>query len=495
MTTYFLGVDIGTTSVKAIAFGEDGQIIRKQSVGYGMFHPQPNQSEQDPQEIFSAVVEAMNAVLDALRPAEPQLVSFSAAMHSLIAVNEQGKPLTGSMIWADNRAAQIAARLLDTPRGEWLYHTTGVPVHAMSPCCKLLWIKEHEPGLFHAAHKFIGIKEYVFYQLFRVYAVDTAIASATGLLNLRSLAWDAEVLAMLELPPAKLPEVVPVEKIFYFDPAKVPSVALRLSSDTPVVVGSSDGALANLGTGSTATDAVSVTIGTSAAIRILSPRPATGDAMSVFCYHATGRQYIIGGASNNGGVVLQWIKETLLESPGSMEALTDLAASVPAGAGDLFFLPYILGERAPVWNSDARGVFFGFSIQHTQAHLIRAVMEGISFNVYSIGKQIMNITPVRKIYAAGGFVQSAVWLQLLADVFNCPVMVPGSQESSALGAVMAGIRALDLPLTIHPEIVASYEPDPQQHEQYRQRFEKFERLYQLLKPEFEPAAVPVPVSV
>ncbi len=492
---YFMGVDIGTTSVKAIAFAGDGQLIRKQSASYEMHHPQPGYSEQDPDEIFAAVVTAMNGVLAALLPAKPVLVSFSAAMHSLIAVDERGTPLSQCIIWADNRAAPIAADLLSTPRGEWLYHTTGVPVHAMSPLCKLLWMKEHDPLLFHHANRFIGIKEFVFLKFFDTYAVDTSVASATGFLNMESRNWDPQVLQMVGISAERLSAVVRVEEVFYYKPLSNASYNLSLSAGTPVIIGSSDGALANLGTGSSANDSVSVTIGTSAAVRILSNRPATGEEMSVFCYHAIGDQYIIGGASNNGAIVLQWLRESLLESSDTFETLFDLAGHVPAGAEGLYFIPHILGERAPVWNSDAKGVFFGLSISHTKAHLVRAAMEGILYNIYSIGKQIMKITPIGDIYAAGGFAQSQLWLQLLADVFNCRVLVSGSQENSALGAVMAGIKALNLPITIRPQIVASYTPDAGQHALYHDHFEKFERLYHILKSEFIPARVPAQISV
>src|SRR5437763_9386831 len=204
---YFLGVDIGTTSLKAIAFNDRGEAVCKHSVAYEMQHPQPAFSEQNSNEIFDAVVLSINKIVDALQPAKPVLVSFSAMMHSLIAVDKEGKPLTACMIWADNRAAAIADGLRNTEEGERLYKLTGVPVHAMSPFCKLLWLKEAEPEIFYKAHKFIGIKEYIFFKLFGRYVVDTAVASGTGLLNLRSLQWEKTILETMALPEEKLSEV------------------------------------------------------------------------------------------------------------------------------------------------------------------------------------------------------------------------------------------------------------------------------------------------
>lgn len=206
--------------------------------------------------------------------------------------------------------------------------------------------------------------------------------------------------------------------------------------------------------------------------------------MSIFCYHAMGDQYILGGASNNGAIVMQWLKESLLQTDESYQQLFQLAEKTSLANDDLFFVPYILGERAPVWNSDAKGIFFGLTINHTKSHLLRAAIEGITYNLFSIGRLIMKKNTVKQIYAAGGFAESTFWLQLLADVFNCRVMVSGSPENSALGAVMAGIHALKLPVVIRPSIVSEYEPDLYNHENYRKQFQKFERLYKIFKTEF-----------
>ena len=193
---------------------------------------------------------------------------------------------------------------------------------------------------------------------------------------------------------------------------------------------------------------------------------------------------------------MQWIRESLLDTNESIDELLQLAAGVSLHNDDLFFVPYILGERAPVWNSNAKGIFCGLSINHTKAHMIRAAIEGITFNLYSIGRLISKSDAAGKIYAAGGFAESALWLQILADVFNCRVLVSGSVESSALGAVMVGIKALKLPVEIRPQVISSHEPDPSNHLNYRKQFQKFERLYQIFKSEFSKApnihkAIPV----
>lgn len=493
---YFLGVDIGTTSSKAIAFNDKGELISKHAVGYEMQHPKQNYSEIDANEILEAVVTCINQVIGSLHPAKPQLVGFSAMMHSLIAINEEGQPMTNCIIWADNRAASVAKQLRQTPEGDGFYHATGVPVHAMSPFCKLLWFKENEPAIYSTASRFVGIKEFIFSKFFNTYVVDTGIASATGLLNLHTLEWDKNVLELLELPQEKLSRLVPVEHVLYYSGENDAHQMLQISQPTPFVLGSSDGAMAHIGAGSDGVDSMSVTIGTSGAVRVLSEDPATEKNMSIFCYHASRDYYVSGGASNNGAVVIQWLKDSLFQTNESYEELLGLAEEVSLAEDDLFFVPYILGERAPVWNSDARGIFCGLSINHTKAHIIRATMEGITFNLYTIARLVMRSSPVKKIYATGGFAESSFWLQMLADIFNCKVLVSGNLESSALGAVIAGMKALNMPLIIQPSIISEHEPDPCSHLVYERQYHKFERLYKIYKNEFSGAgetAKPIPV--
>lgn len=477
---YYLGIDIGTTSLKAVAFEEQGNVITSFSFAYQMHHPQPDRNEQDPDEIFMAAVKGINRVVQTLAPRTPSFISFSAAMHSLIAVDEKGNLLTQCIIWADNRANVIADKLRASDKGPAFYHLSGVPIHAMSPLCKLLWLKEHEPDIFTNACKFIGIKEYIFYKLFGEYVIDTSIASATGLLNIKTLQWDEEILSYAGINSSRLSQVVSVKHISYY---KGISQHLSLDQNIPFVIGASDGALSNLGTGAVGGNAMAVTIGTSGAVRIVISAAATDDLMRTFCYHLKDNLYIAGGANNNGAVVLQWLKETLLQTNDSFEQLFEQAAKIEAGCQGLLFLPYILGERAPVWNSNAKGVYFGLSIQHTKAHLIRASLEGVIFSLYSIGKILTEKKQITEIHASGGFAKSALWLQILADVFNIKVLVSAAVESTALGAVMLGAEALAIDPKFAHQTSAVYNPDAKNNEVYLKSFEKFERLYDLLKGE------------
>ena len=477
--SYFLGVDIGTTSVKAIAFHSNGQVANSFSAAYKMFHPTADRSEQDPDEILRGTIDGINKIVAAQGP--PLLISFSSAMHSLIAMDGNGKPLTACMIWADNRATAIAEALRATPMGEAFYHATGAPLHAMLPSCKIAWLRDHRPDIFQQTHAFIGIKEYILYHLLGEYLVDTSIASATGLMNLRRLEWDHQVLSWLGITPAQLPQLVqPLHIATYRSHCK----ALMLPAGIPLVMGGSDGAMANLGTGAIHTDNMAISIGTSSAARRLVEAPSTDEHMRTFCYHVKGSQYVMGGASNNGAVVLQWLRESVLESTHSYRELFTMAANIAPGAEGLLFIPYILGERAPIWDSKARGIFFGVHISHTTSHFARAVIEGIIGSVYSFGQLLLADGLVRSLHVTGGFADSPLGLQVLADTFNRPVLVSDSVEGSALGAVMVGMEAMGMESELAHRVLAVYEPDAARHAAYSRQMKKFERVYHLLKNEF-----------
>ena len=483
---YFIGIDIGTTSTKAMAFTATGQVLAKQSSGYPIFHPQENQSEQNPEEILEAVVHCLTDMAVQLQQHTPSFISFSAAMHSLILMDENDQPLTGCIIWADNRAGELAVALRQTKEGENYYHATGVPIHAMSPLCKLLWFKNNEPALLKKTAKFIGIKEFIFQRLFGKYIVDTAIASATGLLNTLQLQWEEAILTIAGIEKKQLSAIVPVTHIEYLPASTTTSLTERLHAfiQTPFVIGSSDGALANLGSGATAKGSMAITIGTSSAARVITTEPTTDKNMRTFCYHLGGKQYIIGGASSNGAIVIQWLKEKLLQDKTTYDEFISMAEMVVPGSDDLLLLPYILGERAPLWNPDARGVYFGLDIKHTTAHLVRAAMESVIYNVYTIGKILMEQSGVHTIYVSGGFTESDLWVQMLADIFNLPVIISAVEESAALGAVMIGFESLKLPAAIDLPNGKTFKPDAANHEIYKRQCAKMERLYELVKNEF-----------
>ncbi|AFK03030.1 Carbohydrate kinase, FGGY [Emticicia oligotrophica DSM 17448] len=466
---YFTGLDIGTTSTKAVVFDISGRVIAQKSINYQMIHSHPDWSEQNPDEIYNAVKECLDYLG---KRSLIQYVSFSSAMHSIMAVDETGTPLTNLILWADNRAIQIANELKTSEIGQEIYHRTGTPIHPFSFLCKILWLKEHEPSIFKQTHQFIGIKEYVWFKLFGHYEIDYSLASATGMMNISNLEWDTMALALVGISANKFPTIVS------------PTFS-RTMANKRFFMGAADGPLANLGTGAISPNKMALTIGTSGAVRVCSTTPYTDSQMRTFNYLLTDNQHIIGGATNNGAVILQWLKEQLLQTDESIEKLIENAEKVPMGADRLLFLPYLLGERAPIWNAEARGIFFGLSINHSQAHLTRAVLEGLILNIYSVGKILMEQNPITEICASGGFAKSSFWLQLVADIFQKKVVVSENVESSAWGAVILALQGLELePKNAIQNTAKVFLPDESKATFYTELHQKFERIYLKMKDEF-----------
>ncbi|MBD1845057.1 gluconokinase [Cyanobacteria bacterium FACHB-63] len=485
---HFIGIDIGTTSTKAIAVSSTGEVKSIASQEYPLLSAQPRFAEQDPNVIFEAVLRSVQAVIQQaqLSSREIAAVGCGSAMHSLIVMGADHTALSQSITWADSRSMRQAEALKH--QGNWIYQNTGTPLHPMSPLTKLLWMRECNSGLFNKAAKFISIKEYVLYQWFDLYVVDYSIASATGLFNLRTLTWDENVLELAQIRPEQLSELVPITHILQ---GMNPQYAelMGLDPNVPVVVGASDGALANIGVGAITSNQLAITIGTSSAVRKVVSEPLTDSQARTFCYAMTEKQWLIGGASNNGGIVLRWFRDNFGQKD-SYDSLIQLAETVPAGAEGLLFLPFLSGERAPYWNAEARGVFFGVSLQHQRSHFVRAVLEGVLFTAYSITTVLSELTGTSQtILASGGFARSRFWLQLMADVFGIEVLVPEVYEASGFGAVVLAMYAINQIDRLEEvrsmiRIRNRHSPDLQLSEQYHKQFERYERLYQQLEPEF-----------
>ncbi len=476
----YIGIDIGTTSTKAVLFDESGRVIVHHSIGYEMLHPEPEFSEQNPDEIFQAVCDCLNTT-KSHSESKNLVISFSSAMHSLMAVDEAGKPLTNLIIWADNRAKKISNELKTSELGKEIYHRTGIPIHPYSVFTKLLWFKKHLPEIFNHAHKFIGIKEYVWFKLFGEYKMDISLASGTGMMNIRTMDWDAIALKTIEIKVNQLPKIVETTYSIKNEGYQLPTISIAAANWT---IGGGDGPLANLGTGAMRAGTMAFTMGTSGAVRICSETSYTDLEMRTFNFVLSKNEHIIGGATNNGAVVMQWLKEQILKTDESTDKLLKSAENIPAGADGLQFLPYILGERAPVWNADARGIFFGMGINHNQTHLVRAVMEGIVLNLYVVGKALMEKQNIHQISASGGFAKSDLWLQMVADIFQKPVFISETIEGSAWGAVLIAKRALNEQIEQNDNISKIYQPNAANKAIYEKKFEQFVRLYDKLKDEF-----------
>lgn len=484
---YIIGIDIGTTHTKAVVATTAAEVITEVKAGYPSLQPQPGYHEQDPQQIVEAVIEVLTKAIHSLPDKKNILViSFSAAMHSLLAVDEQGHPLTNLWTWADTRSEEIAASLKNTPLGHRIYQQTGTPVHPMSPLCKIAWMRREMPELFAASHKFISGKEYVIYQLTGQYIVDTALASATGLLDVQRMDWSEEALAFAGIDRDKLSNLAePVDRL----PGLKKEYArlLDLPADTPFINGGSDGSLANIGAGAVLTGEAALTVGTSGAVRILSDQPIQDTGRRLFNYRLDSSTYLPGGAINNGGIVLEWFYETFTDQrkpfDAFLEELMPQAGAIKPGADGLIFLPYLHGERAPVWDAGASGMFVGIKAMHTRAHFLRAVLEGIGFSLRQILEALEeNKVMINCLYAGGGFIESAEWLRIVTDILGKPVRVSRNADASAMGAIYMGMKATgilkewkDIKLLMQDK--ETYKPNAAARAAYQKNYEVYKKLY------------------
>ncbi len=471
-----IAIDIGTTNIKAVAVSGAGTVLAVSERQNATQSPQPGWQEQDPEAVFQYVVEVLAEVWAASSVQESLTgVIFSSAMHGLMAVDSKGKPLTNILLWSDMRADAIARSLRQGREGMDIYRRTGVPIHAMSPLCKLMWLRQNQPDIFQKTHQFPDIKSYVWFRLTGEFRSDVSVASASGLLNIGQQGWDAQALEMAGIAAAQLPK--PVSPAY--TAGVLPEIAAQwaLPAEVPYMIGASDGALANIGSGATETGQTAVTIGTSAAIRTVSVTALLDASMRTFCYRLDENRFIVGGASNNGTNALEWLRHSVFQSPLSAEVFANQAVSVPAAAEGLLFLPYLLGERAPLYNAQVCGSFQGMTVRHRQAHFVRAAMEGVLFNVKMIAEALETHCPINTLHAGGGFSRNPLWVQMLADIFQKTVILPDEKiDASLLGALLFAAQATGSAQTAETRSQTVIEPNTANAQVYEEAFQKFKAL-------------------
>jgi gluconokinase len=484
---YIIGIDIGTGSTKAVALDSKGTIIGNSQTFYPTQSLHPEFSEQDPEVIWQAFADCITKLIADVKYT-PLSISLSSAMHSLVVIDKNNKPISPLITWADTRSGDIAQRIRKLPEAEKLYQTTGTPIHSMTPLCKIIWLKENAPEIFTAAFKFISIKEFIWYRLFKVYQIDHSIASATGLFNIESLKWNEFSLKLCGINASQLSEIVPTNFLRKNADSSVLSL-LNISAETFFCIGASDGCTANVGSYAIEKGTAALTIGTSGAVRIASPKPIFDFASMSFNYLLDEKTFICGGPVNNGGNVVDWLFEAILNNPKPSETdfehLFKMIETVPAASEGLIFLPYIFGERAPVWDEKSTGIFFGIKSSHTNAFFLRATIEGICYSM----KQVMEIVEsstnkIVQLNVGGGFIHSKTWMQILADITGKKLGVIESEDSSAIGAALINMQVLKMIEeydSLQPKNDLVVEPDLEKHKIYEKYYAVFENLYKPMK--------------
>jgi gluconokinase len=404
------------------------------------------------------------------------------------------------MVWSDNRAKKEADALKSSDLGRKLYNATGTPIHAMSPLNKITWLKNNDSARFNSAQKFLSIKTYIIQQLTGEYIIDYSVASATGMLNIRTLKWEPEALNAAGIVKEQLAELVPV----FYSPKKLKKefqTSLGLNDDVQLIIGSSDGCMATLGAGVWGDGKATVTLEESGAVRVAGKEVLQDEKQRLFNYLISEGHYVSGGPTNNAGSVFEWYAKQFgdfkkaFDLEDCMENLVNNASRVPVGSAGLIFLPYLQGERAPFWNANARGVYFGLNIKHEQQHFVRATIEGILYAIYSIGKTLEEHRNIKSLSANGTFASYPFWTQMMSDIFNKPVHIKqgSGSDSVAFGSFLLSATQIGIYKNLDEaaetvKLPDSFAPDKQHHQVHMKHYAIFERLSVKLFDEFEAIA-------
>jgi gluconokinase len=485
-----VGVDIGTTSAKAGAFDADGHETGDAEVEYPLLEPEPGWAVQEPPVVVDAVVEVTRRALAAAAQAGLDVagISFSTALHSLVGVDDDGAPLTDLLTWADQRASGQAERLRrERPH---LHGATGTPLHPMSPLTKLVWFREERPELHARVARWCGVKELVVQRLCGAWITEHSSGSATGLMSVQTLEWLDEALEVAGVTREQLCALAPTKHTMSLSAEG----ARELGCDAalPLVLGAGDGPLANLGVGATQPGVAACSIGTSGALRCMVEKPVVDPRGRVFSYMLSEGRWVVGGAINNGGVVLQWAQEALAPELGAHEEsrMMEIAAAAPPGSDALIMLPYLLSERAPHWSTLARGAYVGLTRAHRREHLVRAALEGVCQQLALVLASLRDAgQEVREIRATGGFARSELWRQMLCDALGQDVGFPEGHQGSGFGAALLGMEALGVIASFDraAELIKVDEtrtPDPAARDMYASMLPVFDALYDALGPAF-----------
>lgn len=440
-----IGLDVGTTATKAVAYAI-GTARRHTAIReYPLLAPEPGWQVQEPQAIRTAVLDALTECVAAAESGTVVAIAVSTAMHGLIGLDRQSEPLTPMITWADARSRDEARGLRASHLADAVYRTSGTPVHPMTPLTKLMWFTRHEPELSARARWWAGLKDYVLATLTGTMVTELSSASGTAMLDLSTRDWNPAAIELAGIRADQLPPILPTTSVL--DLSADVAARVGLPAGTPVVVGAGDGPLGNVGTQAMVPGIVGLSLGTSGALRMVVPEPVLDPDGRLFCYALTDSQWIVGGAVSNGGIVVRWAGDVFGDPRAAGDARDDtellaLAQAVPPGSDGLLMLPYLLPERAPLWEPDLTGAFLGIRHRHTRGHFVRAAVEGVALQLSMILEALDRIEPVTSVRATGGVFRSVLWRKILAATLGHPVTVTGAAEGSALGAAALGLLAL-----------------------------------------------------
>lgn len=499
-----LGLDIGTTGTRALLIDEKGVVMASAVSEYPMYTPHPQWAEQDPADWWGATVEATRTALTRAGASGEEVTSIglSGQMHGVVLLDEQDEVLRPSIIWCDQRSQAQADWITERVGETRLIQLTCNPALTGFSAPKLLWIRDNEPQTYEQGRKFLLPKDYIRFKLTGEYATEVSDASGTSLFDVRERRWSGEVLSDLGVDRDLLPEVYESPVVS----AKLSQAAAQetgLAAGTPVVGGAGDQAAGAVGNGVVETGILSSTIGTSGVLFAFTDHPVLDPKgrMQSFCHAVPGKWHVM-GVTQGAGLSLRWFRDNFGGAEMLVSNLTGVdpyalldreAEQAPVGAEGLIFLPYLMGERAPHLDPDAKGVFFGLTARHTRLHMVRAVFEGVAYSLrdsMEIIREEMSI-PVEQVRASGGGGRSALWRQIQADVFQTEMATINVAEGPAYGvALLAGVgtgvwSSVEEACRATIRVVQHVQPIPENVAVYDQFYPIYRALYPALQSQFD----------
>ena len=494
MGNYIIAHDLGTSGNKAVLYEKNGNVKQSTQYAYQTFYPHPGFVEQRAEDWWKAVCETTRQLLliSGVSATEIEAITFSAQMMGCLPVDRQGKPLRNMIIWADTRATEQEAWMKKQISMEEVYRITGHRISASYTAAKLLWIKENEPDLYQKAYKILQAKDYLIYRLTGKMVTDYSDASGTNLFDLVNKKWCQKLLEAWGIDEERLPNPYPSTAIAG-GLTKEAAAETSLLAGTPVVIGGGDGSCACVGAGVVEEGSAYNVLGTSSWISIASRTPLFDQEMRTFNWvHLDPEYYTPCGTMQAAGYSYSWYRDNFCTQDREKDQyLNDLVLQSTPGGGGLIYLPYLLGERSPRWDSAARGAFIGMNANTTNTEMTRAVMEGVAFNLRLILEALDREDKIAQIRMIGGGANGKAWLQILADIWNKPIDIPVYlSEATSLGAaICAGVGIGMYPdfKVVHQinSIRETIQPNAKSKSCYDRLYEIFNLSYQQLKPIYQ----------
>jgi len=489
---YYLGIDLGTSSVKVVVLDEEGSIIAIERKEYPILVPFSGFAEQSTDEWWNSVCICTQNLIRKNLFDKYQIVSIglSGQMHGLVALNSRGKPLRNAIIWLDRRSTEICNQWASIGYNEEFHNITGLTITTGYLAPSLAWVKKNEPDIYKNIYKIVLPKDYIRYKLTETISTERSDASGTYLFDIINSDWSDQIIKELGFKYSILPKIQKTLEMAGYV-TKTAAQQTGLPQGIPVATGGSDQAMAAISLGVKQPGIVAVGINTGGTTITTIEKPIFDPRLHTLC-HAYPNKWLLMGATLSAGIAVSWFRKQVITQSQSMvsdkrtniEELSDWASKILPGSEGLFFIPYLTGERTPHMNPNAKGGFIGLTLSHSVNHMVRSIMEGVAYSMcdsLDIYREIGLL--VDELIGYGGGSNSALWCQIICDVFNVPLKKYSYSENSAIGAAITGAIAIQEYsdyLNSNNKIIANYYPIQKNVFIYEKARNTFKKIYKQL---------------